>query len=247
MDPNDPPKNDPPKNDPPVNDPPQGKVMTQAEIDKIVEGRLAKTKGELIKLQTTVEEFSRNKAVTEEQKKQLEEQLSSMQLAIMSKEELSAKEKKELEGKLENALKQSQEDVNRWKSLYERSTIEHDILQSVSTGDTKAFNPALFVSLLGRDSRLVEEVKDGKPTGRFVSMTKFQGQDKDGNTVPMELPTGEAIKEMRKLPKLYGTLFESGLTEGLGGNNTPGSGDGQVPVEFGSLDDYKKHREKVKA
>jgi predicted RNase H-like nuclease (RuvC/YqgF family) len=219
---------------------------TQEELNKIIEGRLAKLKATIVPLQTTVEEFKKNKSVTEQQQSALQEQIESMQRTLMSKEELAAKDKKELEDKLQNALKQSQQDADKWKSLFERTNTEHDILSAVSVGDTKAVNPLQFVALLGKDTKIVEEVKEGKSTGRFVSMTKFQGQDKDGNTVMMELPTAEAIKEMRKLPKLYGNLFESGLTGGLGGTNAAGN-DSTDLNQIGDFDTYKKVRDKVLA
>lgn len=238
--------------EPPVKEEPKKTEFTpeqQKLVDSIVEGRLAKTKTEIENLRKLNEQLTSTKSMTEEQTTKLREQMESLQRTVLSKEELAAKEKKELSEQLANQMKALEDSNNRWKGLFESHTIERAIRDSVAVGDTKAVNPNQFVALLGRDTKVVEEVdKDGKPTGRHVTVTRFLGQDKDGKSVEMELPTPEAVKEMRKIPTLYGNLFESGLTAGLGGTKGAGTGSDGLPSDedLSDHDTYMKHREKLK-
>lgn len=225
--------------------PPKGeKTFTQTDIDRIVQERLAKSKSQLESTQKMLDDFKKNKTLTEEQQQQMQEQISHLERTILTKEELSAKEKKELQEQLNQRLKDSEGNANRWKTLFETSTIEREIFDACRDD---AFDPQQFIQLLSSKTKLIEETVEGKATGRLKAVVSFQGQGKDGNAVDMELSVKDTIKEMKKMTGKYGNLFKSGLNSGVGGNNDGGTGAGDITDEtVASHEAYMKNRDKIK-
>lgn len=227
----------------PPNNPPATKTFTQEQLDQIVQERLSKQKTQLNNMQKLVDDFKNNKSVTEEQQNQLQEQIRHLEKTILTKEELSAKEKKELQSQMSERLKASEEAATRWKNLFESGSIQRDIFEA---SREEAFDPQQFIQLLSPSAKLIEEVTDGKPTGRHKTVISFVGQDKDGNAVQMELSPAETVKEMKKMTGKYGNLFKSGLNSGLGGNNAGGTGKELTDADLHDHDSYMKHRAELK-
>jgi len=239
---------DPPNPDPPKD---EGKLMTQAQIDKIVEERLAKDRKELsaIRAQNAktvemLETLKKNREITDTQRTQLEEQIDHLNKTIMTKEQLTAKEKKELKDALDAKLNDALKQADHWKKLHDESTVKRAIFDEVRE---KAFDPNQFIDFLGPKTKLIEELNEGQPTGRYSPVVSFIGRDKDGNSVPMELSVADTIKEMEKMTDKYGNLFKSGLTGGLGGKGSTGSGgkEGITDEVSSSFENYMKHRAEV--
>lgn len=220
------------------------KTLTQAQVDKIVQERLAKTKKQLDDQQKLLDDYKSNKTLSEEQQNQLQEQLSSMQRAVLSKEELTAKEKKELEKALTTKNKELEIERDKWRKQYESSTVERAIFDETRE---IGFDPQQFIDLLSPRTRLITEVVDGKPTGRYLPTVQFNGLDADGKSVPMELSVKDTVKEMQKMTDKYGNLFKSGLNSGLGGKNDGGTGGkGVKDADIKTHDDYMKNRQAIK-
>lgn len=220
------------------------KSFTQGDVDRIVQERLAKSKSQLENTQKMLDDFKKNKTLTEEQQQQMQEQISHLERTILTKEELSAKEKKELQDQLNQKLKDSESNASRWKNLFETSTIEREIFDACRDD---AFDPQQFIQLLSPKTKLIEEVVDGKATGRLKATVSFQGQGKDGNAVDMELSVRDTVKEMKKMTGKYGNLFKSGLNSGVGGNNDGGTGTGELTDDaVADHESYMKNRQKIK-
>lgn len=221
------------------------KTFTQEQLDAIIQERLAKPKQQLVEAQKLLDQFKSNKSLTDEQSQQLQLQVDTLQKQILSKEELSAKEKKELQDQLNNRLKQVEEDAKKWRNLYESNTVQRSIYDEVRDD---AFDPQQLIDLLTPKTKLIEETVDGKSTGRLLPVISFEGRDKDGKTVKMELSPADTVKEMKKMTDKYGNLFKSGLNSGIGGKNDGGTG-GELTEESVSQmshEDYLKHRAKIK-
>lgn len=230
-----------------VIDSPKGdKTFTQAQLDTILQERLGKQKTEVANMQNLLDDFKKNKSITEEQQTKLQDQIQHLQRSILSKEELSAKEKKELETSLTTKLAEVESDAKKWKGIYEDTSIERSIFDSARED---AFDPQQIITILKPHSKLVEDTVDGKPTGRHKTVISFLGQDKDGKPVSLELNPMETVAEMKKMTSKYGNLFKSGLKSGLGGTNDGGTGPAGLTEESVSgmdFETYKKNREKIK-
>lgn len=222
----------------------QTKTFTQIDVDRIVQERLAKSKTQLESTQKMLDDFKKNKSLTEEQQSQMQDQINHLQKTILTKEELSAKEKKELQDQLNLRLKESETNATKWRTMFESSTIEREIFDACRDD---AFDPQQFIQLLSPSTKLIDEVVDGKATGRLKTVVSFKGRGKDGNAVDMELSVKDAVKEMKKMTDKYGNLFKSGLNSGVGGNNAGGTGSNEITDEtVASYENYMKNRSKIK-
>lgn len=219
------------------------KTFTQDQLNKIIEERLGKTKKQLEDAVKFAEELKKNKSLGDEQQAELTNQISSLQRTLMSKEELTAKEKKELQNQLTKKVDELEKEKAEWKLRYETSTVERAIFDEVRE---VAFDPQQFIDFLGPRTKLLPEVVEGKSTGRYLPTVQFIGQDADGKSTPMELSVKDTVKEMQKLTGKYGNLFKSGLNSGLGGTNAGGIGTYLKDSDIKTHEDYMKSRDKIK-
>jgi hypothetical protein len=227
------------------NDEYEGKFTDEQKeiISKIVQKRVSRTKTEAQEVIQQLEQLKRTKQMTDEERDKLQQRIDNLEKSVLTKEELAAKQRKEIESQHEQQLSTLQGDVNTWRNLYETSTIERSIVDAASSEE--AFQPNQIVTLLRGQTKLVEETVDGKSTGRLVPRVTFLGRDSDGKSMEMDLAVNEAIKEMKKMPDQYGNLFKSGLTGGVGGTNVPGDGEITDSV-LSSQESYEKYRQKIR-
>jgi hypothetical protein len=71
------------------------------------------------------------------------------------------------------------------------------------------------------------------------------GRDSENKPMQMDLTVPEAITEMKKMENEYGNLWKSGLTGGVGSNNTPGTG-ALTDSVLDSQEAYMKERKRIK-
>lgn len=241
---------DPPSDPAPSDDdPPTSKdgftPDQQKKVDEIVQKRLARDKKKLDETRKQLETLKSTSKLTAEERDTLQSRIEELETMTMTEKELAAKRAKEESTKHEKQLESVTGERDLWRSRFETSTIEREIVDAASRKETRAYNPSQVVSLLSGNTKLVEEVVDGQPTGKFVTRVRFNGRDSENKPVEMDLTVQQAVDEMLKMPDLYGNLFESGLKDGLGSNNVPGTGPlGATDIK--SQADYKKNREKLK-
>lgn len=202
---------------------PAPKTFTQADVDRVVSERLNREKkafqSEKEKLVGQLQELESAKGLSDEERTALSTRIEELQTSMMTKEELSAKEKKKLEQKAAADLEASKAEISKWQGLYTNSTIERAITDAAASAE--AFRPGQIVALLKPATRLVEE------NGQLVTKVKFDGKDKDGKPVQLDLTVDQAIKQMKETPEEFGNLFKSGVTPGLGGAGSAGEGAGE--------------------
>lgn len=217
---------------------PTEKTFTQAQVDDIVQKRLSRNKAEADKQAAELKNLKETARLTTEEKESLQLQIDDLQTRYMTKEELAAKEKKELEQNLTQKLEAATGESNTWKNRYETSTINRALTDAAVSAE--ALVPAQIVALLKDNTRLVEELsEDGSKTGNLVPQTKIKGVDSEGNPVDLDLPCMEAVKQMKELAT-NANLFKSGKTGGVGQQNvdtTPGGS-----PDLTSYEAYVKHR-----
>jgi uncharacterized protein YdcH (DUF465 family) len=104
----------------------------------------------------------------------------------------------------EKAANSAREDLKKWKSLFEKSTIRTDIFSAF--GDAKLFNPGQ-VSLLFESegkAKISEKVDgEGKPTGEFETIVTLTLEDKDGKPEVVEGTPGELFKRWIELERNF--------------------------------------------
>jgi hypothetical protein len=200
------------------------KTFTQEQVDNIIRDRLKKQRTEQEKLLSQLEELKTNKNLSDSEKEDLQKQINDLQSISMTKEELAAKEKKELANKYTKELETSKKDIEIWKDRYTKSTIERALIDAAV--ENKAVRPQQIVDLLVGRTRLVENA------GVFVPQIKFEGKDKDGKAITLDLPVKEAMVEIKNMVDEYGNLFISDASGGIGLNQNSGGSKG-----FGDLKD----------
>jgi len=217
------------------------KKFTQEQVDKIISERLKKTKTEQEKTVKELEALKKNINLSAEEKSSLQSRIDDLQSSLMTKEELTAKEKKELETKFTKDLEKKTTEVETWRDRYTNSVIERALMDAAI--ENKAVRPQQIVELIRNKTRLVEERDgEGKPTGNFVPQTKFTGRGEDGKPVTLDLPVGEAVKQMKSITDEFGNLFLSDATGGIGGVTlTPGGNKG---VDLKNTATYIEQRKK---
>ena len=215
----------------------------QNHINKVVEERVARSKKQNRETIKELQILKSTVKMNDDQRKKLELQIDNLDRAHMTEKELSVKQRKADSDKHDKAVTDLSKERDTWKSLFEDSTIQREILDAASSTDTKAYNPSQIVSLLLENTTLVEETVDGVNTGKFVTRVKFSGRDSENKPLVMDLSVREAVDEMSKMRE-HTNLFESGLKNGLGKNNVPGSSP-LSSASYGNQESYRKNREKI--
>jgi hypothetical protein len=230
--------------------PTTGKIFTedqQKQVDKIVEKRVAKMKTEQQKAIDQLNTLKKTTDMTVEERDKLQERITSLEESMMTKEEIAAKNRKEAELKHQTEVQTLEQQLAAWKARYSDSTIERSILDAAANtaDDNPAINPSQIVTILRGNTHLVENTVDGTGTGEFVPRVKFMGRDSENKPMQMDLTVPEAITEMKKMENEYGNLWKSGLTGGVGSNNTPGTG-ALTDSVLDSQEAYMKERKRIK-
>ena len=84
-----------------------------------------------------------------------------------------------------------------------------------------------IVELLGPKTYLSPMLgDDGKPTGEFETLVKFNDVDEDGKPTVVNLTPDATLKRMRELDSRFSNLFLNPGSGGMGGNSGSGAGKG---------------------
>ncbi len=218
------------------------KTFNQEQVDRIVADRLARQKAQHEKVLGQLQDLEKNQNLTTEERDTLKTQIEEMRTSMMTKEELAAQERKRLETTHQSAVEKLTAEAGSWKTRYTTATIQRSILDAATLSE--AIVPALLVDVLSPKTRLVEvKDADGKPTGELVPYAKFNSLDKDGKPIVLDLPVAEAVKQMKETPMMYGSLFKSGVTGGVGGTNVHQGivNKGGVPSSYEDFIANRKH------
>jgi hypothetical protein len=192
-------------------------TFTQDDVNKFVaeERRRQKKANEATIKQ--LEDLKKTAQLTAEEKERLETRIEDLKNESLTKEQIAKKEAKKEAERIEREKEQLHKEALKWKSKYEESTIDRELLDAAGTD---AYNPTQFLDILRPKTRLVEELdEDNQPTGRWIAKVRLSGKDKDGKAITFDLTPPEAVKQMKEMSDDYGNLFRSGANSGTGGNN----------------------------
>lgn len=195
------------------------KAFTQEDVNKLLAEDRRKHTDTNKKLVGEIEALRGRSTLTETEKGELESRVSELSKTLLTKEELA----KDLLDKTNKRYKQEQDTIvaerDSWKTRYTEKTINNSIISEASTAN--AVNAKQLVAILRPNTRLVEVLEEGKPTGDFDTVVDYQSKDDKGKPVKLVLPVGEAIKKMKEDSE-YMNLFRGEGTGGVGGINRGG-------------------------
>lgn len=174
-------------------DPVTGKpVKIPAELDKVLGHFISKTRSEVEgKYKPIIEGIESEKADFVAIKAEYEK----MKEASMSAEERAQANAKKVIDEAVKRERLAMDDAKTWKTRFEKSTIQNDILTSF--GKTELCNPGQVAMLLEAEGRArISEVVDdeGKPTGRFETRLTLELQTDKGETETVEGSPTELFK-----------------------------------------------------
>jgi len=203
-------------------DPPTDRTYTQAEFTALIEQERQRHTEQTKATIKSLEDAKRNASLTMKDKDDLTKRISELDATLHTKEELAKKEKERIETQFKTEKETLANERDEWKTRFVTTQINSSIISAANQED--AFNPDVFLALLGGKSELVQLTdSEGKGTGNFAVKVKLDDTDKDGVTKTLLLTPTEAIKTLKEKPEKYGNLFKSNVNGGLGGGPSAGN------------------------
>ena len=221
---------------------PPPKTFTQDQVNKFVSERNKALKVQFEQMEENYETLLKQQNLTNEQRDKLEADRDRLRVEMMTKEQRLEAEKKKAEEKFQTELSAAQGEANKYKELFESSTISREITDAAVKHD--AFNPQHFIAHLAPKSKMVEEMdSEGKPTGNLVPRVEWTTMDKDTGATQVTLKTPEeAVELMKENVVDFGCLFKANVAAGIGQGTAPGqaSSAGAIDHKRISTEEYMK-------
>ncbi len=215
--------------------PPEGKLMTQTQIDQIVEKRVAKMKQQNRQTLTQLETLQSSTKMDTEGREALEIELEELRVRTLSQDEIQKREAKKVADKYTTDLKTAQEDSTIWQDRYNSLRITHEINAAAAKNKVVSQSLPMVEAFLRPNTKLVEGRDDnGNATGTFEPVVDFTDIDSEGKAIVVQMSIPDTIKRMSELPDQYGNLFEGQKISGTGG--TSGSAGTTGTIDPSKLD-----------
>jgi len=206
----------------------------QDAVNKIVQDRLAKDRkkhdDKYKGLEKSYQDVLATKALSDEDRTQLEQSLEDLRKQHRSKEEQAKHEKNQLTEKYESELVGYKEAAITWENKYKQFLIEKSLMDAAHAND--AFLPAQILSVVREWTKLVDAVdENGVKTGELTPMVDLP--DVDADTQKAIITQRTPMDAIDRLKELQPNLFKSNVVSGVGGNSTTG---GIQPGADGRID-----------
>ena len=202
------------------------KTFTQDEVNALVASERRNLENRSKSLLGELEALKTKSTMTAKEREELETRLEETKQALMTKEELAREQLTKLQKQREQEVTGLAAEREAWKNRFTHSTIQRSITDAAASSD--AFNPSQIVAILAPSTRVVEATDEaGKPTGEFNVQVNFQDVGKDGKPVKLDLSVQDAVKRLKEKAE-FQNLFK-GLGTGGTGSTNRGSG-GQLDI-----------------
>ena len=199
--------------------PEEGQTFTQDDLNKILAQEKRKHQSVTQKALQEVEALRKKSSLTEKERHDLDDRVEMLKSSLLTEQEKAKREADRLRKQHHERVTGLESERDTWKNRFTDSTIERSITDAAASNE--AFYPRQIVAILGRDTRLVEDLDDqGQPSGRLVPKVRFTDRDKEGKSVVLELTPDEALKRMKEIPE-YFNLFKAEGTGGAGLRSQP--------------------------
>lgn len=224
----------------------EDKKFTQADLNRFLAQEKEKTRQQNAALITQLEELRGSKALSEQEKTDLNARIEELQNQSLTKEELAKKALAQKEAEYTGKLTKAEQEGKTWRSRFESQLMETAIVSEA--GKAKAFNTTQIDALLRPHSKVVEVIgEDNKPTGKFEVRVDFTHKDDKGKIVTLNVTVPEAVKLMKEQDE-YANLFIDEGTGGVGGSanrdNAKGRNKSAEQLAGMSMEQYLEHRKK---
>lgn len=221
---------------PPGGTPPE-KKFTQDDVNRFLAEEKRKSQAEKDSLKKQVDELG----LTAKQKSDLEAKLEEQRIANLSEADRQKEMLSSTEKKYQKLLGDEQKKAERYAKLYADDKIDRELLEAA--GENEAFRPSQIVAFLRGDTELSEETgEDGKPTGRMTTKVKFPAEV-EGKAVVLKLTPKDAVKRMKEDVDKFGNLFKSTMAGGIGGSGNTGVKGKSSIAAMSQADFNKAYRE----
>jgi hypothetical protein len=220
------------------------KTFTQEDLNRVAAEERRKATETQKKLVGEIDALRGRSTLTEQEKLDLENRVTELSKTLMTKEELMKQEQDKAAKRAAQERDQLTSEANTWKTRFTEKTINGSIISEAATNE--AINPQQLVAILRPNTRLVEVLEDGKPTGEYETVVTYQTKDDKGKPVKLDLPVGDAIKKMKE-DSNYMNLFKGTGTGGIGGQNRGGGSGGGTTLASVAHDPvaYREARKKM--
>jgi chromosome segregation ATPase len=211
-----------PQNPPTPPTPPQDKptkTYTQEQLNAMLAEDRKKHQSAIQNTLAEVEALKARSQLTQQERDELDARLQEMSRSLLTKEELAKKDLEKAQRKHKEELDTLSKERDSWKTRHETSTILRAIADAAN--DQQAFSSEQITAILQPNTRLVEVLDDGRPTGQYKPIVKFSDFDSKGKPTELELSPAEAVKRMKEMEK-YQNLFKIDSRGGVGGTNRSG-------------------------
>jgi len=223
---------------------PKTLTFTQDQLNKMMADNRRKLAQQNQQLVSELETLKEQSNLTTQQKEELEGRINQLQEQFMTKEEIAKKEQAKLVKLTEEEKAKLKNEAESWRNRYSTATVQRSLTDAAVEG--KAVSPEQLVAILGTVTSLQPVIgEDGKPTGDYAPIVKFNDVDSNGKPIVLDLTPQQTVKRMKELPQRFGNLFQSDATGGLGGHSGSGAGGSGISPSVTALKDlgaYAKWR-----
>lgn len=210
-------------NPPPTTPPTDGKItLTQAELDAKIAEHTAEIKKQQQQTLVELQAVQSKAQLTAKERADLQKRIDDLKSQSLTKEELAHQEAEKLRNQHEADKLALTQERDHWKKNFTETTILRTISDAASANE--AFNPAQIIAILKNDTELKETVDaDGRPTGNFEARVSFKDV-KDGQPITLDLAVADAVKRLREQESSQ-NLFKGQGAGGSGGHNRGPNGE----------------------
>lgn len=196
----------------------KNKTYTQEDLNKFLDQERQKLTKNNTKLITELKNYKDNLNMSDDHKQQLQETIERLENERLSQQELNKREQQKIAKEFEKQITTQKSETQLWREMYTKEKIERELLDAANAH--KAYSATQIKNILKPQTRLVEDIKDGKPIGTWSPKVSFPDKNENGDSIILELSPDAAVKRMSEMPEHW-NLFNSGANSGLGGFNNP--------------------------
>ena len=220
-------------------------MFTQEQVNEIVVKRNKKVRSQLESTEKQYEQLLSSSSLTAKEKVELQGRLEELQGQLRTKEQQAAYEAKKAAEAHQSALENASAERDHYKGLFETQTRDNAIMAAASNHD--AYNPQQFIDIVGPRTKIVEEVNEhGEKTGRLVPRVEVTVKGDDGTPAVVLKTPDEAIADLKIDVSNFGNLFRGNVAKGIGeGSNANISGTQRVDVSKMTDAEYFANREAI--
>ena len=219
----------------------ESKSFSQDDVNRMMADEKRKYSENQRQLVDEIEALKTRTNLTAAEREELNGKVEQLQTELLTKEEKSKRDKDKLNKEFTAKIEQLTLESTTWKQRYQDSTIKRSITDAAARA--KAYNPEQVVNILGQTAKLVEQTdEDGQPNGQFDVKVRFKDLDSKGKPVTLELTAEEAVKRMTEIEE-HMNLFKDSGVDGTGKRITRGKKLNAAEV-YGDPVKYREARKK---